>query len=84
MSGNYPKDFGKIPLSPGGVNWNSAQCQECVELRQALRDLATREYELQIAKETIEQLKLEKHRLEEDLLQYTRGFTDFTESANEN
>lgn len=86
MTTNWPAGF--KPTSKGLQNsptvvWNSDQCQECVDLRQALRDLATREYELKIAKEDIEQLQLEKRRLMEDLFQYTRGIKEFSELTNE-
>jgi len=86
MTTNWTQGFkptSKGMSTPSAVVWNSDQCKECIDLRQALQDLATREYELRLAKEEIEQLQLEKLRLEEDLLQYTRGFTDFTENTNE-
>lgn len=84
MEKAWPKDFGKVYVEPEKVIWNSAQCEECVDLRECLREKATLEYKLRMALEDIAQLQLEKRWLAEDLLQYTRGITDFTENTDEN
>lgn len=91
MTIGWPKGFKptskgmpeKKPLTPASVEWNSAQCAECVDLREALRKLATLEHEKKQLLLDIEILQLEKRWLQEDLLQYTRDFTNMEELANE-
>lgn len=86
---NWPVGF--KPTSQGmkevekevGVVWNSAQCAECVDLRVALRTLATRDYQLSCRVLDIEILQLENAGLKETILQYTRGITDFKELADD-
>ena len=83
MGKEWPKNFGKVYVEPEKVIWNSAQCEECIDLREALRKLATLEHEKKQLLLDIEILQLEKRRLQEDLLQYTRGITNMEELADD-
>ena len=79
MSKGWPKGF-KEQVKP---DWDSTQCERCVDLRVALRDLAKAQHEIKALKLDIEILTLQKHWLAEDLLQYTRGYTNFKELSDD-
>ena len=83
MGKEWPKNFGKVYVEPEKVILNSTQCEECVDLREALRKVATLEHEKKQLLLDIEILQLEKRRLQEDLLQYTRGITNMEELADD-
>lgn len=78
MTKGWPKGF-KEPVESINPDWDSTQCERCLDLREALRQLADKDNEIKMLKLDVEILTLQKHWVEEDLLQYTRGITNFKE-----